>query len=314
MAPWGGVFPAALTMFDADGRVDYDASRAHVAALVERGAHGIVSCGTTGEFIALDDDERIGVIKTAVEGAAGRVPVIAGVGAYRTDRTVELTQRADAAGAAGAIVILPYYMRPQKHEVIQYFLELGELSPLPIMLYNNPTYSAAPALEPDEIGMLYREGALRAVKSTFPTVHQVHELRAETDDGFRTFYGSFMAPLEGLAGGAHGWVSGILNVVVEDAAALFEAMQRSDLDAARTAWARIFPYKLLYTRGRPSVGDIPLWRAVLKLRGQHGGHSRRPLLDLDQRDLETLRECIETHSRASDERDPRFRVRAVDEV
>lgn len=294
---WGGIFPAALTMFDAGGRVDLSATRAHAVRLVERGAHGIVSCGTTGEFIALDDDERIAVIRAAVEGVAGRVPVIAGTGAYTTEATVELTRRAADAGADGAIVILPYYMRPQKHEVVEYFRELGQRSALPVMLYNNPTYSSAPPLEPDEIGRLYREGALCSVKSTFPTVHQVHEVRAETDEGFRTFYGSFMAPLEGMAGGAHGWISGILNVVLEDALLLFESIQRSDLASARQAWARILPYKLLYTRGPLApVGDIPLWRGVLRSRGEHGGHSRRPLLDLDEGQCAVLDRYLAEHA------------------
>jgi dihydrodipicolinate synthase/N-acetylneuraminate lyase len=278
---WGGIFPASLTMFDQDGRLDPDAMREHVAALTARGADGIVVGGTTGEFVALTDDERIAAVEAAVRGADGRVPVIAGTGAYATDATVRLTERAAAAGAAGAIVILPYYMRPQRAEIIRFYEEVGEHSSIPVMLYNNPANSAATPLEADDIGRLAAAGAIQAVKSTFPTVHQVHEVLAATRDDFRVFYGSFMAPLEGLAGGAHGWISGILNVVLEDALAMRAAVTRGDLAAAREAWARIYPYKLLYTRGPlGAVGDIPLWRAVLELRGEHGGCSRRPVLDL----------------------------------
>lgn len=268
-------------MFDEHGRLDPGAMRDHVARLVDEGAHGIVACGTTGEFVALSDDERIDAIGAAVAGADGRVPVIAGTGAYGTDATLRLTQRAAETGAAGAIVILPYYMRPQPHEVTRFYVDVATGSPIPIMLYNNPANSATTALTASEIAALYREGAIQAVKSTLPTVHQVHEIRSVTDEGFRTFYGSFMAPLEGLAGGAHGWVSGILNVVLKDALHLHAAVSVGDLPAAHAAWERILPYKLLYTETPiGQVGDIPLWRAVLEERGLHGGHSRRPLLPL----------------------------------
>ena len=93
-ADWGGIFPATLTMFDERGALDVAAMRDHVARLVEDGAHGIVVCGTTGEFVALSDDERIEAIAAAVAGADERVPVIAGTGAYGTAATIRLTRRA----------------------------------------------------------------------------------------------------------------------------------------------------------------------------------------------------------------------------
>ena len=122
---------------------------------------------------------------------------------------------------------------------------------------------------------MYADGYVQAVKSTFPTVHQVHEVRAATDDGFRVFYGSFMAPLEGMAGGAHGWISGILNVATADAVVLWNAMQASDLDAARAAWARILPIKELYTK-QPlgPASDLAIYRAMLRQRGQVAGFCR----------------------------------------
>jgi 4-hydroxy-tetrahydrodipicolinate synthase len=114
-----------------------------------------------------------------------------------------------------------------------------------------------------------------------------------TDEGFRVFYGSFMAPLEGLAGGAHGWISGILNVVLADAKALIAAMAVGDLAAAREAWARILPVRQLYTtRALGDVSDLVIYRAILDLRGRHGGHSRLPLRPLSADALERLKILI----------------------
>jgi 4-hydroxy-tetrahydrodipicolinate synthase len=280
---WAGIFPAALTMFDAHGGIDEWAMRAHLDRLVGEGAHGVVVAGTSGEFISLEPAERRRLFEIAVETVAGRVPVIAGTGTASTGSTIELTRDAGAIGADGVIVILPYYQRPSVGEILEHFRAVGRASTVPVMVYNNPANSAAPGLDARHLEGLYRDGDAAAVKSTFPTVHQVHEARAMTDEGFRVFYGSFQAPLEALAGGAHGWISGILNVVLADALELWAAIASSDLDTARSAWSRIAPFRRLYTEGPLGpVSDLAIWRAVLTLRGQVGGHCRRPILDLDE--------------------------------
>ncbi len=280
-ATWAGIYPASLTMFTADGDLDDEAMGRQLDRLIAEGAHGVVVGGTSGEFIGLTDAERRHLIDVAVAAVNHRVPLIVGTGHYSTAETVRLTEHAARAGADGSIVILPYYQRPSEAELLEHFRVVGRAVDLPLMVYNNPANSAAPALSADSLRRLYDEGLAAGVKSTFPTVHQVHEARAATDEGFRVFYGSFMAPLEGMAGGAHGWISGILNVVIPDAVALWNAMQASDLAAARSAWARILPIKRLYTE-QPlgPVGDLALYRAILRLRGQTAGHCRRPLLEL----------------------------------
>lgn len=292
---WTGVYPAALTMFDAAGRLDEDATAAHLDRLVRDGAHGVVVAGTSGEFIGLDEGERRRVIDIAVAAVRGRVPVIAGTGWYSTTETIRLTEYAAAAGADGAIVILPYYQRPTEAEVFEHFRTVGRASPIPIMIYNNPANSGAPALEAVRIRELYEGGYAQALKSTFPTVHEVHEVRAETDEGFRVFYGSFMAPLEGFAGGAHGWVSGILNVVAAQAVTLWTAMQAGDLAGARAAWSQILPVKLLYTRQLLGpASDLAIYRGILRLRGRVAGYCRAPMLDLTGAQAKRLRTLLES--------------------
>lgn len=287
--------PAVLTMFRAGGSLDLEASAAHMRSLVDRGAHGVVVGGTSGEFVSMANSEKIDLFRAAVEAVAGRVPVIAGTGAFSTRETIELTGQAAEVGVDGAIVILPYYQRPHRAEVLAHFRSLGREADIPVMLYNNPTNSGTDPLDAADIGVLAGEGAVQAVKSTFPTVHQVHELREETSSGFRVFYGSFMAPLEGLAGGAHGWISGVLNVVLEDALDLWVAVQSGDLDKARETWRRILPYKYLYTR-RPlgPAGDLSIYRTILEFRGQHGGHSRPPLLPLTDNQASQLKNLLTT--------------------
>ena len=291
---WAGIYPASLTMFTASGDLDDDAMARQLDRLIAEGAHGVVVGGTSGEFIGLTDAERRHLIDVAVAAVNHRIPVIAGTGHFSTAETIRLTDYAATAGADGAIVILPYYQRPTEGELLEHFRAIGRATDLPIMVYNNPANSAAPPLSAAALRTLYEEGAAVAVKSTFPTVHQVHEVRSLTDEGFRVFYGSFMAPLEGMAGGAHGWISGILNVATRDAVALWNAMQASDLAAARAAWARILPIKRLYTDNPLGpVSDLAIYRAMLRLRGETAGYCRAPLRELSAEQETRLRTLLE---------------------
>jgi 4-hydroxy-tetrahydrodipicolinate synthase len=97
-----------------------------------------------------------------------------------------------------------------------------------------------------------------------------------------------------MAGGAHGWISGILNVATADAVALWNAIQASNLELARTIWRRILPLKLLYTRQQLGpASDLAIYRAILGLRGHDGGHCRAPLLDLTDDQVTRLRAILE---------------------
>ena len=290
---WGGVVPAVMTAIDNDGRIDADAMSAHIGHLLVEGAEGVVVGGTSGEFILLDPQERLRIIDIAVNAVAGRVPVIAGTGFASTKQTVDLTRQAGDRGADGAIVVLPYFLRPHLQEVLGHLRHVGRESPIPIMIYNNPANSAAPPLEARHLRDLAAEGVATAVKSTFPTVHQVHEVRAITGEDFRVFYGSFMAPLEALAGGAHGWISGILNVATRDALVMSRAVLAGDLETARDAWQRILPIKLLYTEAPLGpLSDIAVYRSILALRGRPVGPSRLPTRDLDGDQVTRLRDML----------------------
>jgi 4-hydroxy-tetrahydrodipicolinate synthase len=287
---WEGIVPAAMTMFDKNGVVDKEASVAHWNWLIEEGVQGIVITGTSGEFIALSDKERREVIELGLEAVNGRVPVMVGTGYYSTKLTIEITHFAEKAGADAALVILPYYQRPSKEGVMNHYRNIASSTSLPIFCYNNPVYSGAPELTPWDLAKLYDEGVLAGVKSTFPTVHQVHNCRILTDEGFRVFYGSFRAALEGFAAGAHGWTSGFLNIVPSEAVAMWKAIkEKSDLKLARDLWYRLVPLVNLYTEEPLGhMDDLPLYRSVLDLRGMRGGFSRKPFEPISQSQKEQL--------------------------
>ncbi|MGD1103182.1 MAG: dihydrodipicolinate synthase family protein [Terriglobia bacterium] len=280
-----GIFPAALTMFDKDNNLDEEATARHWDWLITRqAADGLVITGTSGEFIALTDEERLRLFRLAQSVVQKRVPVIFGSGHYSTKLTIEISEEAQKCGADALMVILPYYQRPSKAAVIEHYRRVREATHLPIMLYNNPHNSACIELSPREIAQLVEEDVLHMVKSTFGTVEPVHDLSVLVGDRMAIFYGSFLAAFEGLCAGAHGWISGVLNVSTPAAKALYDAVVvRNDARQGFTIWKRILPLVHLYTHQQIGpVSDLAVYRSILNSWGLQGGYCRDPFFPLDQ--------------------------------
>jgi 4-hydroxy-tetrahydrodipicolinate synthase len=255
---------------------------------------GLVIAGTSGEFIALENEERIRLFRLAREVAAGRVPVIAGSGHYSTRLTIELSREACKCGADAVIVILPYYQKPPKSAVVRHFREVRAAVDVPIMLYNNPANSACVDFTPREVAQLVEEDVVHMVKSTYETVVPIHDLVYVTGSRMAIFYGSFLAAFEALAAGAHGWISGILNVVPVTARELYDAVVTNN-DARRgfEIWKRILPLVHLYTHARVgAVSDLAIYRSILTFWGLEGGFCRNPFYPLNADEERRLHELL----------------------
>jgi 4-hydroxy-tetrahydrodipicolinate synthase len=131
-----GIFPALVTPFDENDEVDEDAYRELIRFVLPH-VNGLVPCGTTGEFSYMTMEEKKRAIEICIDEAAGRVPVVAGTGTMSTRETLELTAWAKAAGATGALVVAPYFLKPNFNEVYDHFKAVNEIG-LPIILYNIP--------------------------------------------------------------------------------------------------------------------------------------------------------------------------------
>lgn len=296
--PISGIFPAVLTMFSKEEELDLDGTARHVEYLIGSGVHGLIAAGTSGEFIAMTEAERMQVIQLVIETAAGRVPVYAGTGHYSTRATIDLTCAAERLGASGAIVILPYYQKPPKPAIIEHFRTLRRATSLPIMLYDNPFYAGTVELSPQDVADLATSGVVQSVKSTFESVARLQDLRSLSGDHLRIFYGTFHSPLEALLGGAHGWVSGFLNFLTKDCVALYAACAAGNVPEALVIWQRLLPYKQLFTLNRLGpVNDLAIYRAGLTLLGQHGGYSRAPFYPLTDAQTAQLKELMRSQGR-----------------
>ena len=149
---WRGCLTALVTPFRG-GEIDFAALERLVEAQIAGGVHGLVPCGSTGESATLTHDEHIEVVEAVVRFARGRVPVIAGTGSNSTAEAIRLTRAAEEVGAAGALLISPYYNKPTQDGIYQHYAAVAEATKLPLIVYNIPGRTASNIL-PETIARL----------------------------------------------------------------------------------------------------------------------------------------------------------------
>ena len=139
MSPsFGAILTAMVTPFDARGRLDEEAAVRVMHHLLDHGSDGLVVCGTTGEGSTLADDERLRMIRIAVQEIGARGTVVAGVGSNDTRHAVRLTERATELRPDALLHVNPYYSRPSRRGIVRHFEEIARATDLPIILYNIP--------------------------------------------------------------------------------------------------------------------------------------------------------------------------------
>jgi 4-hydroxy-tetrahydrodipicolinate synthase len=272
---WKGVFPAATTQFAPELSIDMRATQAGFDALVRDGAHGLVLMGTVGEGNSLEPDEKRAVLKAAVECVRGRVPVVAGVSELTTARAVAFARDAEKLGASGLMVLPAMVYVPTDDELVAHFREVASATALPIMLYNNP-----PAYRVN-IGVQVVEKLLdlanvECIKESASDTTRYTDLANAFGDRLTLFAGLDDVALEALLLGAEGWVSGLTNVFPKESLALWDAVQKKDLDAARGIYRWFMPL-LHLDAGHDLVQAIKLAEQVVGRGSERVRPPRYPL-------------------------------------
>jgi 4-hydroxy-tetrahydrodipicolinate synthase len=288
MQPWRGTYTVLVTPFTADGgAVDVPALKRLVNWQIERGIHGLIPLGSTGEFLSLERSEREQVIETCVREAAGRVPVLIGTGAEWTRDAVAYAREAERQGADGVMVIPPFYSSPSEEELFEHYRRIGESISLPIMLYNNPA-TANVDLTPSVVARLSRIDNVRYIKESTLEVTRVRDIIELCGERMTVFAG--ILGYESFWLGAQGWVAVCSNLIPHESARLFElAVIRGDRDAALNLYKRMLPI-VRWVGGQRYVAAS---KAALNIMGLAVGEPRAPRLPLPRAELEALRADLE---------------------
>ncbi len=291
-----GIFIPMVTSFNAsDESVNVSGVKEVTNFLIDNGIDGLIPSGSSGELVAMTNDEVKLVNRTVVETAAGRVKVFASTGAYRTKDVIDMSKDAEAAGADGVMVVTPWYMAPNEAEVYEHYKAIRAAINIPIMVYHNPYYSTC-NMSMDFIAKLYNDGLIDAVKERQADVYNQQVLRYLTDDNFGLFYGYDVCPVETVSGWADGWVCGTGNLFPRENKTVFDlAKERKMEEAMKYHFEKVRPYLPLFTE--PTADGLPCpWLNVikegLKMRGVDAGVARKPVLPLTPDMVEKVRKTL----------------------
>ena len=237
--PFHGSF-VALPTFYCDGKIDLRQLAALMDHHVDVGTDGLLVCGTTGESVTLSEFEQRRVMRFAAEHAAGRLPVIAGVGTNSTAETVQLAGYAEEVGVDALLVVTPYYNKPSPNGLRLHYGEVAAATKLPIFLYNNPGRTGCD-LDPDLAADLARtHETIVAVKEAAPGLERARRHLAL--GALDLFCGEDSLLADYVALGARGSITVTANLLPEDLSDLFRVGgPERDQERANTLAARIAP-------------------------------------------------------------------------
>jgi 4-hydroxy-tetrahydrodipicolinate synthase len=249
MALFRGLVAYPITPADADGRVDVAALRRLVRRLADAKVDGVGLLGSTGTYAYLTRDERRRAIEAAVEAAGGAAPIVAGVGALRTDAAVALARDAKAAGAGAGLLAPVSYTPLTDEEVFVHFQTVAGEAELPLCIYNNPgTTHFTFSVELEQ--RLSRVAGVVAVKNPAPAAGvaaQLADLRGRMPAGFSLGWSGDANVAEALLAGGDAWHSVVGGLFPRAALALCRLAQTGDADEARRLNARLAPLWALFT-------------------------------------------------------------------
>lgn len=207
MPRWTGVFPAITTQFRQDESLDLDATAKHFAAVVESGVQGLIVCGSLGENQTLTRDEKLSIIRLALDVTGRKIPVLSGVAEMSTRLACDYVRDAEKAGANGFMVMPAMVYKADQAEAHDYFRAVAAATGLPWMLYNNPV--AYPVdITPAGFAMLADIPNLVAIKESSANTRRITELRIAVGDRYALFTGVDDLILESAVLGIDGWVAG----------------------------------------------------------------------------------------------------------
>jgi 4-hydroxy-tetrahydrodipicolinate synthase len=262
-----------VSPFDAQGALDLDEAAALARWLVDAGNQGLVVAGTTGESPTLSHEEQ-GELFAAVRAAVS-VPVIAGVGSNNTSESLDLVQRAVAAGVDGLLLVTPYYNRPSQAGLYRHFETVAAASDLPVMLYDIPVRTGRKIETSTLLELAHNVPNIVALKDAAGNPAETATFIAQAPADFEVYSGDDSLTLPLLAVGAVGVVGVATHWCAADMVEMIEFFTKGDVERARAVNARMIP-SFDYETGLVAPNPVPT-KALLRAIGRPVGECRSPM-------------------------------------
>lgn len=281
---FGRVLTAMVTPMTPAGEVDEAGVVAVAEHLLAHGHDGIVVNGTTGESATLTSDESIRVIEIVAGAVGDRATVVAGVGSNDTAHSIAMSRRAAAVGAAGLLVVTPYYNKPTQPGLLAHFSAIADATDLPVLLYDIPGRTGIP-IQTETLLRLAEHPRIVAVKDAKCDLWAASKVMAETE--LQWYSGADEFNLAMLALGAVGVVSVVGHVAGSEYAGMIRAVDAGDLATAREIHNRLIP--IVDAMMTTSQGAIMAKAALVELGVIASAAVRLPLVESPIDHLEILR-------------------------
>ena len=286
MALFKGAGVALITPFHEDGSVNYEKLTEILEEQIAEGTDAIVAVGTTGEAATLTEDEHIEVIAHTVKVVNHRIPVIAGTGSNCTATAIDLSQRAEKAGADGLLLVTPYYNKATQKGLYAHYKSIADAVSIPCILYNVPGRTGM-KIEPKTMADLYYNVKnIVGVKEATGDVGATSDLMRLVDEDFLLYSGEdgIIVPL--LSIGGSGVISVLSNVAPKQTAEICKKWFAGDVKGAWEEQKRALP--LIHSLFM-EVNPIPV-KAGMNLQGKAVGGLRLPLTEMEEAHQEVLKE------------------------
>ncbi len=274
-ATWlAGYIPDLPTPFDEDDRIDLTAFANLCERQIEAGVSAIVVGETAGEASILTPAEHDTIVRTAVEIARGRVRVIAGAGSNSTSQAIELTRRAEAAGADAVLSVVPYYNKPMQAGIYAHFQAIAGSTTLPIVLHDIPSRTIR-ELSDDTLARLTEAKQFVGLRDGAGDITRPMRLRSLLPSGFRLLSGDDATALAFIANGGDGCISLVSNVAPGLCQAIFSSCRQGRFQSARYLQSRLAPLTASLSKEGPAA-----LKYALCLLGFMRPNTRLPIIEL----------------------------------
>ncbi|MGY8682001.1 4-hydroxy-tetrahydrodipicolinate synthase [Bradyrhizobium sp. UFLA05-153] len=271
-----GYIPDLPTPFNAAGLVDIEAVAAQCERQIAAGAPALVVCEDAGEASTLSPTEQALIIRTAVDVARGRTRIIAGAGSNATSRAIELTRRAEAAGADAVLSVVPYYNKPMQEGIRAHFQAVASSTGLPIILHDVPSRTLRP-LADETIVRFAESRQFAGLRDGSGDIARLLRLNCVLPPGFRLLSGDDATAFGFIASGGHGAISQLSNIAPDLCRTIFSTCRQGRLQAANYLQTRLVSLEFCLSRERPAA-----LKYALSLLGLMEPYTRLPIVELDE--------------------------------
>ena len=287
-----GTYVAMVTPFTKDEEIDEEGFRHNINYLIDQGVNGLVGAGTTGESATITHDEHRKVIEILVDEVDGRVETIAGTGSNATSEALSLTEFAADAGADAALLITPYYNKPQQHALVDHYATVAGKCDIPIIAYNVPSRTGS-NIEVDTAVELAKIDGVDAIKEASGSVDKVSDIyRALSleglEDDFNILSGEDSLTLPIMAVGGTGVISASANIDGKRMHLMVDSILNDDYTRAMELHYEMLDLiRALFIESNP----VPV-KTAMNLMGLPSGPLRKPLCEMKEENLEVLKKAL----------------------